>query len=140
MRIFTAGLLMFLCFTLVSCHEKTDTTKKPVDTLSKKDLADPQIKALTDKIQSDPNNPENYFLRSNVFLQNENIKAAFKDLSMAIALDSTKLKYYFAMADLSLKGGSADAAIQAFNQLLHRDPKNEEALIKLAKVYFFQKD
>lgn len=140
MKIFVPGFLLFLSFALFSCHEKTENTQKPVDSLSQKDLADPQIKALTNKINDDPNDPENYFLRSNAFLQNENIKAAFKDLSMAIALDSSRIKYYFAMADLSLKGGSADAAILAFNQILHRDPKNEEALLKLSKVYFFQKD
>lgn len=140
MKISIAGLLIFLSLALSSCHEKTENTQKPSDTLSQKDLADPQIKALTDKIQSDPNDPENYFLRSQVFLQNENIRAAFRDLSLAIALDSSELRYYFAMADLSLKGGSADGAIEAFNQILHRDPKNEEALIKLSKVYFFQKD
>ena len=140
MKIFVAARLIFLSLVQFSCHEKTENTQKQVDTLSQKDLADPQIKALTDKIQGDPDNPENYFLRSNVFLANNNIKAAFSDLSMAIALDSSNNKYYFAMADLSLKGGSADAALVAFNQILHRDPKNKQALIKLSKVYFFQKD
>ncbi|MFI5135575.1 MAG: tetratricopeptide repeat protein, partial [Chitinophagales bacterium] len=53
---------------------------------------------------------------------------------------SSNLKYYFAMADLSLKGGSAKEAIADFNQILHRDPKNLEAIIKLSKVYFFDQD
>src|SRR6185295_3905907 len=140
MKFFQFTIVLLISFALFSCHKKTEPASKPADTISQKELADPQIKALTDKINNDPNNAENYFQRGNVFLKNENIKSAFKDLSMAIALDSSNRKYYFAMADLSLKGGSADAAILAFNQILHRDPKNEEALIKLAKVYFFQKD
>jgi tetratricopeptide (TPR) repeat protein len=70
----------------------------------------------------------------------ENIRAAYSDLSMAIALDSSKLEYYFAMADLSLKGGSVPAAVTAYNQLLRRDPKNTEAILKLSKVYYFDRD
>ncbi len=140
MKFFQFVIALLISSIFFSCHKKTELANKPVDTLSQKELADPQVKALTERINNDPNNPENYFLRSNVFLASDNIKPAFKDLSMAIALDSSNKKYYFAMADLSLKGGSADAAILAFNQILHHDPKDEEALIKLAKVYFFQKD
>jgi len=140
MKILAATGLIFFSILIFSCHKKTEKVKPPADTLSQQDLANPQIKALTEKITADPNNAENYFLRSGVFLQNDNIKAAFSDLSMAIALDSSALKYYFAMADLSLKGGNAEIAIQAFNQILQRDPKNLEAMIKLSKVYFFDKN
>lgn len=140
MKIFQGTILLLTVIIVFSCHKRTEPPAIGADTLSQKELADPQIKTITDKIRSEPGKAENYFLRSNVFLQNKNLKAAFNDLSMAIALDSLNNKYYFAMADLSLNGGSADAAIIAYNQILHRDPVNTQALIRLSKVYFFKKE
>ena len=140
MKFTGAVWLLTVVLILSACKNKTEKNLPNADTLSSQELSDPQIRALTERVNADPNNPENYFLRSGAFLQANNIRAAFKDLSMAIALDSSNLKYYFAMADLSLKGGSAPAAILAFNQVLHREPNNMEALIKLSKVYFYDKD
>ncbi|MCY7411014.1 MAG: tetratricopeptide repeat protein [Chitinophagales bacterium] len=127
-------------YSFISCKQNSTAPKIDADTLSNADLSDPQIKALTERIKNDPNASENYFLRSGVFLQSGNLKASFKDLSMAIALDSSNLKYYFGMADLALTSGSADAAVDAYNQILERDPQNEDAILKLSKVYFFQRE
>lgn len=124
-----------------SCKHPNDAAQKdPADSLAMKDSINPQIKAMTEKIRKDPSNPDNFFIRSNIFLQLNNITAAFSDMSKAIALDSTNLKYYFAIADIYLKGGSADHAIDAFNTIVRLDPKNEEAMLKLSKVYFYKKD
>jgi tetratricopeptide (TPR) repeat protein len=127
--------------TATSCKHLPDSPgKNAMDSIAVKDSADPQVKALTEKIRRDPGNPEHYFIRSNVFLQLDNVAAAFSDMSKAIALDSTNLKYYFAIGDIYLKGGSADLAIDAFKTIIRLDPENEEVLIKLSKVYYYKKD
>jgi cytochrome c-type biogenesis protein CcmH/NrfG len=133
-----AGLTLLLFAT--SCKRGGEDQKDAVDSLSSGQVVDPQVKALTEKIEKDPNNPENYFIRSNVFLQLNNVPSAFADASRAIALDSTNLSYYFGIADIFLKGGAADNAIDAFNQILRLDPGNKEALLKLSKVYYYKKD
>jgi tetratricopeptide (TPR) repeat protein len=136
-------ITVFSIFFLVSfsCNRPDGSTEKEaIDSLASKDSSDPQIRALTEKIKADPANPEQFFLRSNVFQQLGNLPASFRDMSAAIALDSSNVKYYFAIADIYLKGGSADGAIDAFLQIIRKDPANTEALIKLSKVYFYKKD
>ena len=109
-----------------------------MDSLAVKDSSDPQVKALTEKIRKDPRNPEHYFMRSNVFQQLNNIPASFNDMSSAIALDSSNLKYYFAIGDIYLKGGSADGAIDAFKTVIRLDPQNAEALNQTKQSLFLQ--
>jgi tetratricopeptide (TPR) repeat protein len=140
MKMLSACWLLMIIITICSCRNTAEKKSSINDSLSAAELADPQLKLLTERINADPNDPENYFLRSAAFLQNNNLPAAFRDLSTAIALDSTNLKYYFAMADLSLRGGSAEAAAKDFRRVLERDPQNMEAIIKLSKVYFYDKD
>ena len=65
---------------------------------------------------------------------------AFKDLSQAINLDSTNLQYYHAIAEVYLKGGSADRAIKTYNRIIQLNPKDTNAYMKLSKVYFYDKD
>lgn len=138
---FTGAACLLTAVLIVSaCKNRAEKNLPKTDTLSSQELSDPQIKALTDRISRDPNNPENYFLRSGAFLQTNNFRAAYQDLSMAIALDSSNLSYYFAMAELSLRSGSAPGAVTAFQQVLRREPDNREAIIKLSKVYFYDKD
>ncbi|MEO6168159.1 MAG: tetratricopeptide repeat protein [Chitinophagales bacterium] len=141
MRFFlTVFFSMVVIFIFTSCNHSGEVKKDAIDSLASKDASDPQIKTLTEKIKADPKNPEQYFLRSNVFLQIGNIPASFHDMSTAIALDSSNAKYYFAIADIYLKGGSADGAIDAFHHIIDGDGKNSEAMIKLSKVYFYKKE
>ena len=109
------NIVLVLAF--FSCKQNAEEQKEPMDSLASKEMTDPQIAALTQKIQNDPTNPENYFMRSNLFLQLNNISAAYTDVSKAISLDSTNLEYYFSLADIYLRGGSADRAIDVFNQI-----------------------
>lgn len=135
-----AMLFIFLLMA-VSCQHTNDAVQKAtIDSLAGKDSTDPQIRALTTKINAEPKNAELHFLRSNVFLQLGNINAAYRDMSAAISLDSANAKYFFAIADIYLKGGSADGAIDAFRHVIRSDPDNLDALIKLSKVYFYKKD
>ncbi len=138
--IVTALLCLFIFIEFSCIHSNDAVQKETIDSLAGKDTTDPQIRALTVKINAAPKDAELRFLRSNVFLQLGNISAAFRDMSAAISLDSANAKYFFAIADIYLKGGSADGAIDAFKQILRNDPENEEALIKLSKVYFYKKD
>jgi tetratricopeptide (TPR) repeat protein len=129
------ALLFYSCRPAVPPSQKNSA-----DTLAIGDTMNPQVKAFTRKINVEPQNPENYFLRGNILLQLDDIKAAYADISKAISLDSTNLNYYFVIADIYLKGGSADGAIDALNTIIRLDPKNTEAYLKLSKVYYYKKD
>lgn len=135
---------VWFCLALIvvfSCKHLPGPEQKTVaDSLAAADSTDPQIKALTEKIKKDPRNPDNYFIRGNVFSQLNNLRAAHSDLSKAISLDSTNLNYYFSLADVYLRGGSADRAIDVFNAIIRLDPKNTDAMLKLSKVYYYKKD
>src|SRR5262249_5305190 len=130
-----SGLLIHGCS---GCNHGKEAVKDSVDTVKGADNI--LIKSLTAKIHADPANPENYFNRSKVYLQNNNIKGAYWDMQKAMKLDSGQAKYYFQLTDIFMKGGYADGAIDVLKKLLRRDLENTEAMNKLSKVYFYQKD
>lgn len=124
-------------FSGCSCnHSKTPVTDSTgIDT-----IISPLIKGLTEKIKENPANPENYYQRSLAFLQLHSIKNAYSDMQRAIMLDSSNAKYYLAITDIYLTGGYADGAIESLNTLIRREPDNQEAITKLSKVYYYEKD
>ncbi|MCS6918010.1 MAG: tetratricopeptide repeat protein [Chitinophagales bacterium] len=132
------ALLVFLL--LAACRQRHSDSRVPPAIPDEPQYNIPEIDSLTERIRKDPNNPEHYFRRHQAFLNHDDPRRAFQDLSMAIALDSSALHYYDAMAELALKTGAAQAAVKAYQQLLQRNPSDKQAVIKLSKVYYLQKD
>ncbi|MCS6991157.1 MAG: tetratricopeptide repeat protein [Chitinophagales bacterium] len=120
-------------------HQKEENPAPAIDT-AVQTFQIPEIDRLTQLIKKDPNNPNLYYQRHFAFIQHNDLKRAFSDLSMALALDSANLSYYDAMAELALRSGAAQAAVKAYQQLLQRNPNHLEAIIKLSKVFYLQKD
>lgn len=140
---FRCLLCCFAALLLSACNKNKSSgppDAAPTDTLVDEHHDIPAIDQFTDLLKKDPNNPDLYYQRHLAFLQHNDPGRAFRDLSMAIALDSANLHYYDAMAELALKTGAAQAAVRAYQQLLQRAPGNTEAIIKLSKVYYLQKD
>lgn len=126
-------------FSLYSCTCNSDKSNKQ-DSLIIPYLNDPIIKALTDKISKDRNNPELYFQRSQEFFRMQKVLPAFKDIERAIELDPNNKAYYFFKADLLLSDGYGTGAKDALVKILAMDPYDKEAITKLAKVYLYMKD
>ena len=88
-------LLTFIVFILFSCgNDKEPKIDAKVD--------QNPVEFLTSEIVKNPNNPELYFKRAEIFYENETYQDAVDDLSKAVALDSNKFQYYHLLADVYL--------------------------------------
>ncbi|MCX6276335.1 MAG: hypothetical protein NTV09_14130 [Bacteroidetes bacterium] len=94
---------------------------------------------LTEKIKSEPNNPELYFQRSKWNLSMKKTALAELDIRKAMSLDSTKSDYYLLLADICFAGFRIPDAETAFRKAASLDPSNIEAFLKLAELNLYMK-
>ncbi len=132
-------LILSVFLTRCNCHS-TGSNKKGADTTAVENINNPQVKDLTDKITGNPNNPDNYFSRGNVYMTLKNYRAAYKDLLKASTLDSTNAKYFAMMGVACMKGNFIAGDIEPFNKSLKLDPSNKEIRLSLAQSYFYLRD
>ncbi len=103
-------------------------------------LNDPVIKAISERINNDRNNPDLYFQRAQEFFRMQKVLPAFKDIERAIELDPKNKTYLYFKADLLLSDGYGTGAKDALVKILSVDPYDKTAITKLAKVYLYMKD
>lgn len=91
------------------------------------------VEFLTTEIVQNPNNPELYFKRAEIFYENETYQDAVNDLSQAVALDSNKYEYYHLLADVYLDGFKSFDALRVMKSAADRFPENIPTLLKLSE-------
>lgn len=113
----TLGLLGLVLLISAGCQKKEDRKDSiPAIPQENEYSENVRLNSLTDQINKDPNNPENYYKRALLQLELDNHKSAFKDIERAIALDSNAAKYYLPLAKSYLKhdvNKALDAALKA---------------------------
>ena len=124
-----SGLLIFSCQQLTNKEEK----KQPQEV--KKD----EFALLNDEIVAHPENAALYFRRSEIFMQKNNIKQAFDDINKAVTIDTTKIDYFLALADICFKGLQIQKSIDAYKKAISINPKSTEAHMKLSELYLYLK-
>lgn len=86
-------------------------------------------------IDADPNNYMSFYRRGTVYLGMGKFKSASSDLSRVLELkpdfDSARMQ----RANVYFKKGSFDEAIDDYQRILNRDSNNQEAKVRLDKVY-----
>jgi tetratricopeptide (TPR) repeat protein len=93
-----------------------------------------------DKVTVAPKTPkmaEEYFVRASAYLENQMIDSAFFDIFAALKLDTTKAKYYVLLSDLYFSQRETDLTEEMLEKAIVKDPKYNEAYLKLAELYFF---
>ena len=127
--VFISGFLIFSCQQLTNKEEK----KQPQEV--KKD----EFALLNDEIVAHPENAALYFRRSEIFMQKNNIKQAFDDINKAVTIDTTKIDYFLALADICFKGLQIQKSIDAYKKAISINPKSTEAHMKLSELYLYLK-
>ena len=94
---------------------------------------------FTERIKSEPDNPELYFQRSKWNLSMKKTALAELDIRKAMSLDSTKSDYYLLLADICYAGFRIPDAETAFRKAASLDPSNIEAFLKLAELNLYMK-
>jgi tetratricopeptide (TPR) repeat protein len=138
--IFLASAIIIF-FALISMHSSSCRNgEQENDSLLIPYLNDPAIKAITEKINEDRDNPELYFQRAQEFMRMQKVLPAYKDIEQAITLDPENKNYLFFKADMMLSDGYAEGAKESLVKILAIDPYDMIAITKLAKVYLYAKD
>jgi tetratricopeptide (TPR) repeat protein len=94
---------------------------------------------LNDQIAAQPENAALYYERARIFMQKNNIKQAYDDITKAVSFDSTKQEYYLFLAEVSFKGLLIQKSLDAFNKAIALDPGNIEAHLKLSELLLYIK-
>jgi tetratricopeptide (TPR) repeat protein len=130
--IFLSGLFFF------SCNRNSENTAQPVDsTMSERD---PMVRLFNDSIALNPNDPKLFYRRGLLFSQDTDFTNAINDFSKAIQLDGHNLKYRFAKIDILIQIARVNEAKNELLGITKIDSDNEEALTKLAKLNYYNRN
>jgi len=138
---FTIAFLA-LGFLASSCHNgnvKSNQQLQAADSLSKKhgDTIPVRIDYYTGVITAHPNDASAYWNRGKLEMLSKRLAPALSDLTKAVLLDSTKSGYYYSLADIEFLTGHTHEARDAFVTSIRLDPKNTDAILKLAELYMY---
>lgn len=135
--IFTFGLFC------ASCHNvnvKSDRHVVSVDSASRPgDTVLTKINSYTARITSNPKDANAYWNRGKLEFLNKSLGLALVDLTKAVMLDSTNSEYYCSLADAEFRTDRTREARDAFLISIRLNPKNTEAILKLAELYMYVK-
>ena len=96
------------------------------------------IRSISTKINENPKNPENYYLRGNAFFYALRYKDAIIDLKTAVSLNGDNSLYHFRLAEsyLSLDSANFELSDKHLSKCLKlRNNNYPEAAFLLAKLY-----
>jgi len=94
------------------------------------------IRSISAKINNQPDNAENYYLRGNSFYFSSKFKDAIVDLNTAIAISPKNPLYHLRLGEsyLSLDSANYDGANKHLNEAIQLNPSYDEAIFLLAKL------
>lgn len=124
-NVFFLGLLMLLG---VGCGSDSEPADQPVRPNSNSNLV-----RLNQAIQQDPENPDLYFARAEMFYQQEGYDEAISDLEKALSYDSTNADYLHLLADTYLDYYKSKKALETMEQVVEYHPRRIPSLLKLSE-------
>jgi len=132
-------LFSIFSFILFSCGtKKTGADEKTAsDTVVTKVIT--PVDQITERIKTEPGNPELYAERSKYYLAEKKFTPAMNDINKAIAMDSTKASYYLTVANIHFASLNIPKSEEAFKKAISLDNKNIEAYLKLSELYLYLK-
>ena len=133
---------LFLSFVLAilvisSCSRKP---KEVGSNKSGKDTLSVLIENLSSKITDHPSDPELLQQRAKYYLLDHQEKMAFADISKAVSLSPDKATYYITLSDIYLGMGKPDNCNEALLKALSLEPRNNPAILRIAKLSLISKD
>lgn len=121
-------IIIFSCY---SCNNKDVNNKdKEINNIE-------TVESISLKIRENPKNSELFIKRAELYLFDDKINDAINDLTIAIKLDSLREDIYIKLAEYQLIKGDSEKSKNALEKCLSLNPKNGEAKLKLAYIYFY---
>ena len=93
-------LFVLAIFQIVFSCSSGKKDNLPEDDQNFQNPLNPQLNALNDAIQSNPDKPDYFFKRAKVYFEEKNYRYALKDINEAIHLDNSNNNYYSFLANI----------------------------------------
>jgi tetratricopeptide (TPR) repeat protein len=125
---------IFIALLIFGGCDETSTPEK--NTESEKEIAAPLSKAeeLTLEIRKSPKNAELYYQRSQAYVDDQMFLLALEDINRALKIDSVSSKFHSFKGEIHYFNAKPDKARDSFERAISLDPKNTDALLKLAEI------
>lgn len=128
------GVYLFVAFLMFSgCIQNTSEEKK---TEPAQEIVEPlgRVQELTLEIRKSPKNADLYFQRAEAYVDDEMYLLALEDINRALKIDSISSKFHSFKGEIQYFNAQPDRARTSFEYALELDPKNTDALLKLAEI------
>jgi tetratricopeptide (TPR) repeat protein len=127
---------LYLFITLlifVSCNETSTVENNPEP---EKEKVEPKgkVEELTLEIRKSPKNGELYYQRAQAYVDDQMFLLALEDINRALKIDSVSSKFHSFKGEIQYFSAKPDKARDSFEHALELDPKNTDALLKLAEI------
>lgn len=120
---------------MASCgNNKNSKPEKATETITASE------KTISAQIEADPTNPELYYRRSIVYLDEKYLEKAIADIDAAIALAADNPLYLYTKARILYAMNRTIDAAKFYEQTLAAKPDFEDAQLKLAELYLMVKE
>lgn len=104
------------------------------------DSLPPDLAAISQRIQEDPENAVLYDERAKLYLQKQKPEGALADINKAITIDSKNPVYYRTLSDVYFMMGKAQRSREALDKAIEVDQDDTSAYLKLAELEFYYKE
>ncbi len=131
-------LLLYIIFSFLTFSSCSDTaSNKPV---AKNDSIPEALVKLNAKVADEPNNAENYYIRSKYFFDNKKQFEALADIAHAIKLQPENPLYHFMGGEYLFAIGKTRRCADAMLEAVRIKPDYTDAWHKLSELYIIGKD
>lgn len=132
---------IFILF-LISCDNNSpqvDATKS-VDTVSALENDQDPLVALTDSIVNDSTNARLFTKRAALYLKQDRIDRALRDINQALSLDNTSVDAYLILAEIYYGMGQAESVQTTLAKAAEIAPDDPRPQVKLAELNLLQRN
>lgn len=131
--ILIAAIVFFSCGS--HTDKETEAANVKADSITIK-LNSPELKTINAEILKNPNDPELYNKRANIYISLKQQLEAIDDAKRAVRLDSTQAKYYMTIVDALFSLNKTRDAKEILERIEKKFPDDTEALLKQSELYF----
>jgi tetratricopeptide (TPR) repeat protein len=142
-RIFSAKLPVILVLIILFCscnnQQEGKTSIGATDSVMAKYKENAELQNLNKKIQQNPSSDSLYRERAKIYMKVQDFELAEGDAKRALNLDSSTSKNYLMLVDVYYTANQTRKAKETLERCLKSLPKDKDAILKLAELYFYVK-
>lgn len=129
-KVFLAFACMAMLVGLFNCGSKAGKDKK--------DNVKQEVISTSEEVVFDTLDANSYINRARLYLANEQVGNAIRDINSALSLDSKNVDAMLVLADIYYAIGDQDNIMMTLNKITEIAPMDPRPIVKLAELSFLQ--